>query len=224
MAAAPCQPGDLLLRHEFWCEIESLPDFSEVDPPPPSYLAVAQRIKEEASFVYSGMLRGFAVYYVPSDKARGIAELIRVDPLYPPPATPAAPSPSASPGTPALPGLRIAQTRVTGALFRAYVEYSPDAVEARLYSSWRASAFPAAAGEGKARSSGGPGNRIASMVDGIKNAVREYARIQVKNKPKSVRALAAFERPPSISVREGNYVSAVRLKLKIEEIIPYAAY
>lgn len=199
----------LILRHEFWTEVAPKPEF-EVDPEPFDPAKPTQAILAEAAWVYSGMIRGFSVSYVPYDKARGIPESMDVKPLA---------REAIAPGE-----LTRGESRIIKNSFRAYVEYAPSQAEIRLYESWRGAAFPAAGGQGRARLTGGSAARIAAMEDGLKDAVREYARTQVKNKPKAVRAVAAFERPPSVIVRAGEYLARVRIRIGIEEIVPYAAY
>jgi hypothetical protein len=202
-------PDDILLRCEFWTELAPRPDF-EVDPAPFDPAEPTKEILAEAAFVYSGMIRGFSVSYVPYDKARAVEESMEVKPLL----------------ENALKNEKLirGEYRVVKNNFRAYVNYVPDASERAYYLSWRSIAYPVANGEGKALLGGGAANRVKAIEDGIKDAVREYARTKVKNKPRLVRAVAALERPPSLLVRAGNYVARVRIRLKIEEIIPYAAY
>lgn len=199
----------LILRHEFWTEIAPKPEF-EVDPEPFDPAKPTEDILAEAAWVYSGMIRGFSVSYVPYDKSRGVAEAIKVEPL--------------GPEAVKREELRRGESRIVKNTFRAYAEYVPDQAERALYEAWRGAAFPAAGGEGRARLTDGPAARITAMEDGLKNAVREYARIQVKNKPKLVRAEAALERPPSIVARAGEYVARLRIRIKVVEILPYAAY
>ncbi len=207
--------GEAVLRNEFWCALESRPDFDIVDPPPPELINVAQRIRQEASFVYSGMLRGFRLRYIPYDRARAIEERMLLEPLA-----------QGGEGRPLLAQerLELKEMRLEADRLHAYVEYPLDGVETRLRAAWLASATAAFGGEGRAPLVGGEENRIKAMEDGLKNAVREYARIKVKNKPSQVRAILAFEKPPSVQIREGNYIAKVRVRIIIEEIIPYAAY
>lgn len=202
-------PDDILLRYEFWTELAPRPDF-EVDPAPFDPANPTKDILSEAAYAYSGMIRGFSVSYVPYDKARAIEERMEVRPLLE--------------GIPKPEALIRGEYRVLKNNFRAYVEYAPDASERAYYLSWRSISYPAADGTGKALIGGGAANRVKAIEDGIKDAVREYARTKVKNKPRLVRAVAALERPPSIMVRAGNYVARVRIRLKIEEILSYAAY
>jgi hypothetical protein len=202
-------PDDIVLRYEFWTEIAPRPDF-EVDPAPFDPAKPTEDILAEAAFVYAGMMRGFSVSYIPYDRARAIEERMEVKPFLE----------SAVKAEDLIRG----EYRVVRNNFRAYVDYVPDASERAYYLSWRSIAYPIANGEGKALLGGGAANRVKAIEDGIKDAVREYARTKVKNKPRLVRAVTALERPPSLMVRAGNYVARVRIRLKIEEIIPYAAY
>jgi len=199
----------LKLRSEFWTELPPSPVF-EVDPKPFDPAEAAKAVLGEAAFVYAGMIRGFTVSYVPFDRARGIAESMEVAPTL-------------------ADSIRIddlvkGEYRIAKNAFYAYVEYAPNALERGLYASWRSIAYPVAEGEGTSSTSGGPAYRIKAIQDAIKDAVREYARTRAPNKPRLVRALVCLEKPPKVYLRAGVYSVHARIRLRVEEILPYAAY
>jgi hypothetical protein len=214
LSGPPAFPQDevsdqLKLRSEFWTELPSLPAF-EVDPKPFDPAEATRTLLSEAAFVYSGMIRGFSVRYVPLDRARGVAESMEVTPVLA--------------DSIRLGDLGKGEYRVVKNVFYAYVEYSPNALERGLYSSWRSIAYPVAEGDGTASTSGGPSYRVKAVQEAIKDAVREYARTRAPNKPRLVRAVACLERPPKVYLRAGVYSAHARIRLRIEEILPFAAY
>lgn len=202
-------PDQLKFRSEFWTELPSLPVF-EVDPKPFDGAEASKTLLSEAAFVYAGMIRGFSVRYVPLDRARGIDESMEVEPVLA--------------DSIRLEDLARGEYRVVKNVFRAYVEYRPNALERGLYASWRSISFPVSEGQGTASTSGGPEYRIKAIQEAIKDAVREYARMRAPNKPRLVRAVACLEKPPAVYLRAGSYSARARIRLKVVEILPYAAY
>jgi hypothetical protein len=201
-------PGELLLRHEFWCEYEPHPASKE-----PHILTdkeVADRIRAEARWVFSGIIRGFDASYSPGDKARGVPEGFSLKPI-------AGMDWKAE-------RLDIAEMRMEGSKLYAYVEYRPGQRAEGWYRSWRSADYPVSEGAGRASLIGGTGNRILAMQDAVRDALREYARTQVRNKPKQILAQVSLDSPPWLKVDAGQYVTRLRIHVKIKEIREWSAY
>jgi len=196
---------DLILRHEFLCERETRPGIGE--PPVLSDQEMGRRLMEEAEWVYLGMIYGFNVEYVPLDLGRRVSERFSVEPAWD----------SAAERS----GLSFGEYRFEGTRLLAYVEYRANPVEAARYEAWRRNTGTPYQAEGTAPETDGLEGRFKAMRAAIKEAVREYARALEPNKPRLVRARAAFESPPSVFVRSGLYVAHARVRISMQEIRPY---
>jgi hypothetical protein len=206
-SVSPAEPrsGDSILRAEFSCARELRPGIGKESVLGPDELA--RRLGTEAAWVYMGMIYGFAVDYVPYDAARRVHESFEALPSW----DVKAPRPS----------LSLAEGRFEGTVLKMYAEYRMSPAEASRYAAWREGGATPFQAEGRAAESAGPDARFTAMEQAVKAAVKAYASALEPNKPRRVRALVAFERPPSISLDAGLYVARARARIKIVEIVPY---
>ncbi len=194
-----------VLRHEFSCALERRPgsEGSVVVGPEEA----GARLRTEAAWVYMGMIHGFEVEYVPLDIGRNVHESFAAKPAWKERSQ--------------RKGLSLADVRIEETTVKAYVEYRMTRSESSRYAGWRALGAAPFQSEGRASEASGPDARFTAMEQAVKLAVKEYARSLEKNRPRRVRALAAFERPPTIRVDQGLYVASARILIKVLEIVPY---
>ncbi len=206
-AAAPAAAQDRRLQGEFWAEVEPV----ENGAPKPIDTSLAfRRLVEEAAFVYAGMTWGFSFTYTPPDAARQVEEVYEL---------------VAQGGMEAAdPRLRVAGRRATGTIYRVYVDYYPSAIDARRLDGWASADFKPAGGSGGAPVNKGVEARREAYGAAIKEAVREYLRPLVKEKPREIRGRLAFAAVPRVVYQKGAYVAIVKLRLKIDAVEPYAVY
>ena len=55
-------------------------------------------------------------------------------------------------------------------------------------------------------------------------AYRNYLRPRVSNKPREIKGEVLFLESPLMSVRAGTYVSTVKVKINVKELIPYSVF
>ena len=70
----------------------------------------------------------------------------------------------------------------------------------------------------------GVSGKIAAFEQSIKEAVRGYARKRVFNKPREINGEVLLWEEPRVTIDSGDYVSTVRIKLFIRELIPYSVF
>jgi hypothetical protein len=200
-------PGQVL-RAEFWADREPVP--SADDPWPVTPEIARRRILDEAAWVYSGVVYGFDYEYTPYDKARGLEERFTLAAL-------GSISPEAlvlKPGAKALSDYDI----------RVYVEYGPDEGQAAQMESYRRDPWKGSQGIGKADVLQGIAGRDEAYRDALRAAVRAFLQGLEPNKPRQAKGRVVFERIPSLKVSGGYYVVQARVRVMVEEVLPYRLY
>ena len=203
-----------LLRAEFWIDLE--PVAAPGDPWPVPADIAGQRLLEEASWVYGGMVWGFDFEYVPLDRTRKIEELLRLTPLG-----------SIAWGDQRLKPGKL-EPRELGLFepseLHAFVEYRLDVASAAFMDSYSRVPWVRAQGIGKADLiKGWPGRRMA-YEDALREAVRAYLRSIEPNKPRRATGRVVFDRVPSIMIKDGFYVVQARARIDVRELAPYVVY
>lgn len=205
-----------ILNEEFWYEYqpevwgwESRKDKQEV----PDLQAFTReelydRILEEARFVFSGMVYGFTFSYTPYDKARKVEEEFLLEPYR-----------WIQRGDP---NLRVWQVRAEGSRVFVRVRYALWDFQEPWYQGLRSNILPAAAGKGEAPFYKGPEGRVQAIREGIKHAVRDYARSIMYNKPQALKGLVVLDAAPRVVLDSGVYRAEVgRAIVRLEEVKRY---
>lgn len=207
MAAARAGADELLVQ-QFWAELHPL-----VAGTPSGKISrdeVVKGLLEEARFVFSGMIYGFDFTYVPYDASRKVAEQFDLHPI--------AEIPWGDPN------LQVLDTRVDGGLLHVRITYSPADFQTRRYVAWSSNVLQPATGRGTASYYDGPKARSTAMEDAIKNAIREYARQRIYNKPKEIRGSLSLVEAPYIIIEQGKYVATAKINLRISDVVPYTVF
>lgn len=214
LALAPIRAQEAVLRAEFWAESEPLTALPSVveDAAPKSITPeqTAEALLSEARRVFSGMVWGFQFVYVPSDKARGVAEVFELSPLGQIPWGD--------------PRLTVSDLRTTGTQLRAYLEYRPDGFGAGRMESWQDVSYESAQGRGSAPLAGGSASRFEAMDEAAKEALRNLLRPIVKNKPREIRGIFAYAAAPRLVIAGGSFIASLRIRVRVTEIRPYTVY
>ncbi len=171
---------------------------------------ISKAVLEDARWILSGMIYGFEVQYVPSDKNRRVTGRFTAEPVVTLPF-----------GDPAL---RVFKTWTENGRFFIQIRYTLQDFQQRRLRAWSSNIFPEAGGMGSASLYKGPSGRIDSIKEGIKNALHTYLRVKVKNKPREIDARVILDAPPYITIQAGGYTAKVRIKFALDRIIPYGAY
>lgn len=208
-----------ILNEEFWYdlqpEIEGWETVQGKEPFPDLHTLskdeMFNRILEEARYVFSGMVYGFTFSYTPYDKSRGVEEEFLLEPYQ-----------WIQRGDP---NLQVFGVRTEGSRVFVRIRYSLRDFQESWYQGLRSNVVPFSAGEGEAPFYLGPEGRVRAIQEGIKNAVREYARGIVYNKPRNLQGLIVLDAAPRIRVQSGAYRARIgRAFVRLEEITTYQLY
>ena len=197
-------------RHdvELWVELQ--PIAGEPDPAPISRDEAARRLLEEARFVFAGMLYGFEFRYVPRDRERDVAEEFVLSPI--------AEIPWGGEQ------LTILDIRHEENLMYGRLRYTLAAHEETRRDAWSRSSVAKAAGSGNAPRILGTGAKQSAIEDAIRNAVHEYLRARVYNKPREITGRLVLSAAPRVILRNGEYQATVQVKLVVRDLRSYAVY
>ena len=194
---------------EFWAELEPI-SLEGAQYGPPSRKEQVQAMLEEARFVFSGMIYGFSFVYTPSDKVRQVEEVFTVEP--------AAEIPRGSPN------LTVRQTYTSEGKVYALIDYRLEEFEQYRITGWRKNTTPRISGKGDGVYFSGPDEKITAHKNAVKSAIREYLRKQTYNKPRRAAGRFVFTEAPRVFAEGGKYVSAVDIKLLLDELKPYTVF
>jgi hypothetical protein len=198
-----------LLTIEVWCELE--PPVREQDTDYPlSKSKAAEQILTEARFIISGMIYGFDFSYVPLDKKRNVPEQFEI--------TPIAQIPWGDKN------LEIIDAEQRERKLYTKVQYTLAEFQMSRRNAWLSNAIPSAMGSGQGNLFRSFSEKITSYEQAIKNAIRNLLKPQHFNKPRQIRGQALIEEAPHIYITSGTYVSQLKVKLQISEIVPYSVF
>ena len=231
LSTISAQDRDVVLRAQLRIDLERPPSvlaFEGVtDPEYQPFLsnhAAAAAVLAEGLWLFYGMIHGFDFVYTPSDRARAIADLFKIQERETIPKTSQA--------------FSVSAVNMDGRLLLAEVEYLvPIAQRAILYS-WDSVSYRSAQGRGTSPAwerelpltgdeAGLPFQvkaRRAAIVDASREAIRDQLRGLEFNKPREVRGSFSFASQPRLVLSEGQWIATVRLRVRVEEIIPFGGY
>jgi hypothetical protein len=229
--AASSQDRDLVLRVELRVDLEQPPSalaFQGVLEP--GYVpaltdqAAADAVRAEGLWLFSGLIHGFDYVYTPSDRARGIVDLFEIQ--------------ARAVVAGSTQALKVGAARLDGRVLVVDVEYLVPAPERAILASWASSSYRSAQGRGVAPAwdrglpSGVEGSNLPfqvlarreAIIDASREALRAYLRGLEFNKPREVRGSFVFASQPRLVLSGGSWHATVRLRVSVEEIIPYGGY
>jgi hypothetical protein len=193
--------ADDLLAIEIWCEVQPMafsPDADNTGHETDAY----QELLEEARLIFSGMIYGYTFTYIPLDKAHGVNELLEIKPVA-----------EIAWGDKNLKFVSgdFADNRLYGRF-----TYTLAGFQNARRESWQT------LGEGK-QYLGADGKKL-SREQAVKAAGRNFLRPRLFNKPREIRGEIVFLESPQMNIDAGAYVSLVKVKINIREIIPYSIH
>jgi hypothetical protein len=197
-----------LLRAEFWADLEPVAKVGEEWPV--SAETARARIREEAAWVFGGMIWGFEFSYTPYDKTRSIPERFEILPIG------SLPPDSLS--------FAAGARRSSMNELRSYVEYRPEVALVELMAGYAHDPWKGCQGIGKADMNLGLKGRRAAYEDGLRAALRSLLQGLEPNKPRLVRGRVILDRPPSMSIQGGYYTAQLRARAMIIEVLPYKIF
>jgi hypothetical protein len=189
-------------------------DRESVAVPGPEYPLSDESVRRlallEAAGQFAGMIYGWDFAYDVGDGARGIAEAFE-----------AAPRGAVAFGDPRL---AVVSAEADGGRLLVWMEYTPDAAQARRLETWSAADARIAQAEGYAPLADGDGAKDAALRDAARAALRALLRAREQNRPKEARGSYALAAAPRYWVDAGRWAVSARFRFVLDEIVPFTVY
>jgi hypothetical protein len=206
------------MRGEVWVELQPIygnrPDIEY----PVSIETAGRRALQEAALYYSAMIYGWSFHYDIGERARGIKEDFDVfEPMG-----------EVRWGDPRLTVTEVEIREDTQ--LRVWTDYRMSDLQAKRIQMWRmgmvrnAQAVGYCPITGPTPDSGWLEIRNAVLKDAARAAVRNMLRGSERNRPKSAVGFISLASFPRFFIDSGQWTAAVRFRVQINEIIPFAAY
>jgi len=189
---------------DIWIELDS----AAGDLDPLAFTEARKLADTEALFLLSGMVYGYTFSYRPLDRERGIGEEFILEP------------------TALISRDALVPVDVRGRGSRAMLlyRYYPSREEYLRISGWLSAAIPSVMGYGEERAVLGHEGKMEAYRQALKEAVREYARPRMRNKPLRLEGELLLIDTPSVSIVAGSYAAKMRLKINLQKTSPYGSY
>jgi hypothetical protein len=209
-------PAQEVLRGEVAIELEPIYGGFIDEEYPLDADTARRRALEEAAMFYSAMIYGWSFHYDIGEKARGIAEELKL--------TPVGFIPFGDPG------LRATDVEVRDLRIRLWTDYRLTGVQQRRMRMWRSGTIRNAQAFGYGPL-GGPKRiddwmtiRRAGLEDAARAAIRGLLRGSERNRPKEAAGFICLTEFPRYFMDSGRWAAAARFRVEITEIIPFAAH
>jgi len=199
------------IRIPLWAELDAYPELEEAqDVSSGQYDYPIKSVKQVAPFLISGMVYGWNFIYVPSDKARGVDEYLEIEEIVP--------------GENLVPGITYASPWLQNNRFNCWCEYTRNEAQIQNYNLWSSIRNPVIHGVGYGNLMNGFSGLKDAAYDALKNAVREYYRNIIKNKPKEITGSVLIRDIPAIGINSGRYIFNLDFFLECGKIVEYSVY
>ncbi len=196
-----------------WAELDAYPSMiGEVDADPEAgqYAYPVKSLKEIAPYIIGGMVYGWEFYYTPSDKQRNVDEILEVTEIV---------SSEVLKG-----GIEYSSPWLQDNRLNCWCSYKRDASQIQNYYLWSSIQNPIVQGRGYGSVTLGFDGIKAAANDALKNAIRNYYRNLIKNKPKAITGKVLIRDLPQIGIDAGRYVINLDFFLECGKIIQYEIY
>lgn len=215
------------LRIEVWAELDAYPGLVPSDGAAAAgsttstdstiksdtkkvYEYAVSRIKELAPFLMDGMINGWKFDYIPSDKVRGVKEYFITSPEreFDQKVNP----------------IEYHQPEFLDDKLVCWLYCNRTPSQQKYYELWNSIIHPKIRGVGQAPVEDGFDGIKEACENAIKDAVREYWRGIVKNKPKEITGTVLLIHYPRIYVKSGMYTVDLDFFLETDRIVPYSSF
>lgn len=169
-----------------------------------------KQIRKIAPFIISGMVYGWNFVYVPYDKARGVEEYLEVTEVV---------SSEVIKG-----GITYVSPWISNNNLNCWVEYSRTDSQVQNYQLWSSIQNPVIGGIGYASVEKGFEGIEEAAREALKDAIRNYYRKTIKNKPKEINGAVLVRDFPTLGISSGRYVINLDFFLECGKIVEYSVY
>ena len=201
------------IRFAIWADVDAYPGTEEAaaDAKAGEFDYPIARIKEVVPFLMEGLVYGWNFVYTPSDKARAVEEYMEITPVR-------TSSPQASFD------IKYSSVWIENNRFNCWVDYTRTPYEVQTYNLWASIQNPTIQGRGFGDLSLGFEGIKQAAQDAVKNAIRDYYRNTIKNKPKEISGRVLLRKTPMIGIDRGRYVIKLDFFLECGTILEYKQF
>jgi hypothetical protein len=207
LSAFPSAADDRLFVRP-WAELEPIVRIEPEYPIPVQKARLA--LLEEARVLLSAMVYGWTFLYTPADRERGVQEVFSLEAV--------AEIPWGHPGLAAL------ESEVQGTKLYGRFSYAMSPDEMARRTAWQATTTAGSTGRGSASVFEGPAARRAALAAAVREAVRLHLNTRVLNRPREIRGAVVLWEDPQTVVRSGTWTTTARVRLQVDEILPYRIF
>ena len=156
------------------------------------------------------MIYGLDFVYVPKDNSRGIEEEFSVKPVHLIPWGD--------------PGLKSGAGRLDEGKYFAEISYRLTESQLPWVYSWETNIYPELISIGEGPLTAGPAGKITAIENSVRQALRDYLRPRIYDKPGRISGSARLSGVPVFSLDAGKYLCKAKITLKIDEIRQYGLF
>lgn len=202
------------IRFLLWAQLDAYPDseLAQKSPGEKQFEFPINSLKETAPFLIQGMVYGWKFTYTPSDKTRGVKEYFELEPVLDREVL--------------VPQIRYENPRISEEENRMECWISVDRTfhQQNIYKQWEAVKNPVIHGVGEGEVEKGFEGIQDAVKKAVTNAVRDYYRNEVKNKPKEITGTVLIRRNPILGIIDGKYRINLDFFLEKGKIITYTIF
>ncbi|MGF7110300.1 hypothetical protein [Treponema pedis] len=199
----------VIVRSPVWVFLETEPgsfDGKTKD----AELPPKEALKELSGHILGGMTYGWKFSYTPYDKKRGVKEFFEIVPIVQIEKNDK--------------NIVITDVKIKYPFCYCWVEYKISEAQAVRMKFWKSISHKTVKGRGTGERSDELKGVYNAYTEAVKNAVREYARKVIKNKPKELIGELLIKENPRLYVESGLFKAELELYLNIEKIVPYTVF
>ena len=199
------------IRLPLWAELDAYPGLElSSDENSGQFDFPVSQMRRIAPFIISGMVYGWNFVYVPYDKARGVEEYLEVTEIV---------SSDVIKG-----GIKYTSPWISDNNLNCWVEYVRTDSQVQTYNLWKSIQNPVIGGIGYASVEKGFEGIEEAAREALKDAIRNYYRKVIKNKPKEINGSVLIRDFPTLGITSGRYVINLDFFLECGRIVEYSVY
>lgn len=199
------------IRLPLWAELDAYPGLElSADENSGQFDFPVSQMRRIAPFIISGMVYGWNFVYVPYDKARGVEEYLEVTEIV---------SSDVIKG-----GIKYTSPWISDNNLNCWVEYVRTDSQVQTYNLWKSIQNPVIGGIGYASVEKGFEGIEEAAREALKDAIRNYYRKVIKNKPKEINGSVLIRDFPTLGITSGRYVINLDFFLECGRIVEYSVY
>lgn len=198
------------IRLCLWAGLDAYPGSAEAaDLEAGPYDYPIKSMKKVAPYLIQGMVYGWEFSYTPSDKTRGVEEYFELTPIQ---------SLSADDK------ITYSSPWLEESRLNAWVDFTRTENQIQKYNLWASISNKSISAKGYGSFSKGFEGIQEAAADCAKNAVRDYYRKVIKNKPKEITGRLLIRDQPLLGVDSGKYVIKLDFFMESGRIIEYTRF